>query len=233
MKKPLLPRSKPRHRERGVTMILVALAMIAIIAMAALSIDVITMYLAKLEAQRAADTAAVAAAKVIALSGITGDPSNQSGNWALICGPDDGTNGLAARIAKATAAQNAVGGIAATAVTVTYAAGNGSSISGATSDCTTLTPTYAFGVNPIVNVKLTRNALPNFFSRIWGKAGTNINASASAEAFNPSNSGNVGNQTTGGPLIPVQPRCVKPWIVPNQDPLNPQPQGPIYCNQNN
>jgi len=217
-------------------MILVALAMIAIIAMAALSIDVITLYLAKLEAQRAADTAAVAAAKVIALSGLTGDPSNQSGNWALICGPDDGTKGLAARVAKATAAQNAVGGIAATSVTVTYAAGNGSSIGPGVPDCSTLaassgTPT-AFGVNPIVNVQLTRTALPNFFSRIWGKAGTNINASASAEAFNPSNSGNVGNQTTGGPLTPVQPRCVKPWIVPNQDPLNPQPQGGIYCNQN-
>jgi len=202
-------------------MILVALAMIAIIAMAALSIDVITLYLAKLEAQRAADTAAVAAAKVIALSGITGDPTNQSLNWKLICGPDDGTNGLATRIAKATAAQNTIGGIAATTVTVTYAAGNGTTIGPQTPDCSSLAANTAFGVNPIVNVQLTRNALPNFFSRIWGKAGTNINASASAEAFNPSNSGNVGNETTSVPLTPVQPRCVKPWIVPNLDPRNP------------
>lgn len=202
-------------------MILVALAMIAIIAMAALSIDVITLYLAKLEAQRAADTAAVAAAKVIALSGITGDPGNQSGNWELICGPDDGTKGLATRIAKATAAQNTIGGIAATTVTVTYAAGDGNSIGPGVADCSTLAASTAFGVNPIVNVQLTRAALPNFFSRIWGNAGTNINASASAEAFNPSNSGTVGNQTTGGPLTPVQPRCVKPWIVPNLDPRNP------------
>lgn len=213
-------------------MILVALAMIAIIAMAALSIDVITLYLAKLEAQRAADTAAVAAAKVIALSGITGDPTNKSLNWALICGPDDGTNGLATRIAKATAAQNSIGGIAPTTVTVTYAAGNGSSIGPGVADCSTLAASTAFGVNPIVNVQLARSALPNFFSRIWGNAGTNINADASAEAFNPSNSGNVGNQSNSGPLLPVQPRCVKPWIVPNQDPLNPQPLGPIYCNQN-
>ncbi|HET9308288.1 MAG TPA: pilus assembly protein TadG-related protein [Candidatus Sulfotelmatobacter sp.] len=221
MKKPLVPRSKPGNPERGITMILVALAMIAIIAMAALSIDVITLYLAKLEAQRAADTAAVAAAKVIALSGITGDPNNQSGNWALICGPDNGTNGLATRIAKATAAQNTIGGIAATTVTVTYAAGDGNSIGKGVADCSALALSSAFGVNPIVNVQLTRAALPNFFSRIWGNAGTNINASASAEAFNPSNSGNVGNQNNGGPLIPVQPRCVKPWVVPNLDPLNP------------
>src|SRR5579864_8562360 len=121
MKKPLVRRWRARHREHGITMVLVAIAMIAIIAMAALSIDVLTLYLAKLEAQRAADAAALAAAKVIALSGITGDPTNQSGNWALICGPDDGTNGLATRVAKASAAQNAIGGTAATTVTVTYA----------------------------------------------------------------------------------------------------------------
>lgn len=222
MKTLLIRNSKAeRHSERGVTMILVALAMIAIIAMAALSIDVITLYLAKLEAQRAADTAAVAAAKVIALSGITGDPTNKSLNWALICGPDDGTNGLATRIAKATAAQNSIGGIAPTTVTVTYAAGNGSSIGPGVADCSTLAASTAFGVNPIVNVQLARSALPNFFSRIWGNAGTNINADASAEAFNPSNSGNVGNQSNSGPLLPVQPRCVKPWIVPNLDPRNP------------
>src|ERR1051326_3412965 len=222
MKTPFPRRSRTaRHPERGVTMILVALAMIAIIAMAAISIDVITLYLAKLEAQRAADTAAVAAAKVIALSGITGDPTNQSLNWTLICGPDDGTNGLATRIAKATAAQNTIGGIAATSVTVTYAAGNGNSIGPGVADCSSLAASTAFGVNPIVNVQLTRTALPNFFSRIWGNAGTNINASASAEAFNPSNSGNQGNQSNSGPLLPVQPRCVKPWIVPNLDPRNP------------
>ncbi len=39
-------------RERGVTMVLVAVAMVAIIAMAALSIDVISLYLVKEEAQR-------------------------------------------------------------------------------------------------------------------------------------------------------------------------------------
>jgi len=213
-------------------MVLVALAMVAIIAMAALSIDVITLYLAKLEAQRAADAAALAAAKVIALSGITGDPANQSGNWALICGVDDGTNGLAGRVAKAAAAQNEVGGIAAGTVTVTYSAGNGSTIGAGVSDCSSLAQSTAFGVNPIVNVALTRTALPNFFSRIWGNAGTNINASASAEAFNPSNSGNQGNQNNNsGSLTPVQPRCVKPWIVPNRDPLNPQPTSGVFCDQ--
>jgi Flp pilus assembly protein TadG len=68
------------HGERGVTMIFVALAMVAIIAMAALSIDVITLYLAKEEAQRSADAAALAAARVLSLSGVTGDPDNTQGS---------------------------------------------------------------------------------------------------------------------------------------------------------
>ena len=84
MKKTLIPKSRicsKRSQERGMTMLLVAVAMVAIIGMAALSIDVITLYLAREEAQHSADTAALAAAKVLSLSGITGDPTNQSGNW--------------------------------------------------------------------------------------------------------------------------------------------------------
>ena len=77
MKKALIPRSRIRRnrtQERGVTMLLVAVAMVAIIGMAALSIDVITLYLAREEAQHSADSAALGAAKVLSLSGITGDP---------------------------------------------------------------------------------------------------------------------------------------------------------------
>jgi len=41
-----------------------------------------------------------------------------------------------------------------------------------------------------------------------------VGATATAEAFNPSNSINAGLST----INPVQPRCVKPWAVPNEDP---------------
>lgn len=229
MKKPLIQRSSAPPRERGVTMIFVAVAMIAIIAMAALSIDVLTLYLAKLEAQRSADAAALAAAKIIALSGITGDPANSTSNWVAICG---GNTSSATQAAQAVAQQNAVGGTAPTTTTVTYSAGTGtSSIGAGVADCSTLANSTAFGVNPIVTVLIKRDSLPNFFSRIWGNAGTNITASASAEAFNPSYSGNEGNQNSSGPLTPVQPRCVKPWVVANRDPLSPAPSGPNYCDQ--
>src|SRR3954462_1676260 len=195
MKTPLIRRAQPQ-RERGVTMIFVALAMAAIISMAALAIDVITLYLAKQEAQRAADAAALAAGKVISLSGITGDPLNGSGHWASICGPDDGNNGLATRAAKAVANQNLIAGGPSTNPIVMYSSGGTSN-----ADCTALSGT-GFGVNPVITVQLTRASLPTFFSRIWGNTGNTISATAAAEVFNPSNSGNSGSQPTGT-IIPV------------------------------
>ena len=212
-----------RPRERGVTMVLVAIALVAIIAMAALSIDVITLYLAKEEAQRSADAAALAAARVISLSGMTGDPNNSTSSWQAICG---GAGSPATLEATAVAKQSAVGGAAATVV-VTYSAGSTTG-----GDCSALPA--PFGVNPMVTVQLARASLPTFFSRIWGNRGNSVSASATAEAFNPSYSGSVGNQVSGT-IVPVQPTCAKPWVVPNRDPLNPPPNnsgdGPVYCDQ--
>src|ERR1700723_3264552 len=117
MRPPAIPRTDARCQERGVTMVLVAIAMVAIIAMAALSIDVVTLYLAREEAQRSADAAALAAARVISLSGITSDPHDSDSTWGEICSP----SGSATQTAQAVATQSAVGGAAGT-VTVTYTA---------------------------------------------------------------------------------------------------------------
>lgn len=234
MKLPLIPRSRSVHRQTrqaGVTMLLVALAMVAIIAMAALSIDVVTLYLARMEAQRSADAAALAAARVIALSGLTGDPGDSSGSWALICG---GTASPATLAGVAAAEQNVIGAITPS-VLITYSTVGTSPAP----NCSGLPA--AFGVNPLVTAQVTRSNLPTFFSRIWGNAGNTVTAAATAEAFNASNSGNIGNGPTGT-ITPVQPRCVKPWIIPNKDPLSP---GPVtftppfgqpmttYCDQGN
>jgi len=215
MKKIFISRSREHDREHGVTMVLVAAAMVAIIGMAVLSIDVVALYLAKEEAQRSADAAALAAARLLSLSGITGDPTNASSHWGAICG----ASGAATLVAQAVVAQNIVGNQAAPTVAVTYSAGSAGTVGAGTSDCTSLS-TSAFGVNPMVTVKVTQAGLPNFFSRLWSRAGNSISATATAEAFNPSNSGNSGNQTSGT-ITPVQPRCVKPWVVPNLDPKNP------------
>lgn len=207
-------------------MVLVALAMVAIVAMAALSIDVITLYLAREEAQRSADGAALAAARVISLSGLTGDPTNSTSNWSVIC---DGSTSAATEAARAVVRQNTVAGSAVGTVNVTYSAGNGSSISSPTTNCSTLALSTAFGSNPIVTVQIQQTSLPSFFSRIWGTTANSVSATATAEAYNPSNSANVGNQVSGT-ITPVQPRCVKPFVVPNLDPWNPAPgRGPSYC----
>ncbi len=191
-------------------MVLVAVAMVAIIAMAAMSIDLVTLYLAREEAQRAADVAALAAARVISVSGITaaGDPSGANApNWRALCGS---ATGWATQAATAAAAQNSVRGQAGTLLSIAYSDGSSSN-----SDCSTLSATFA--VNPMVTVQVQQASIPSFFSRIWGIAGNRISASATAEVFNPSASG--ANGVVGGTSVtPVQPRCVKPWIVPNLDP---------------
>jgi len=201
-------------------MVLVALAMIAIIAMAALSIDVVTLYLAREEAQRAADAAALAAARVLSVSGITGtaNPSTDTAKWTSICG---GSTSVASQTAQAVAQQNGVGSAAPSTVQVSYSAGG----AGPAANCSGLPA--AFAVNPMVTVIVSRSALPTFFSRIWGRSGNSVSATATAEAFNPSNSGNVGNGPTGT-ITPVLPRCVKPWIVPNRDPLSPAANCPPF-----
>jgi hypothetical protein len=202
-----------RSKERGFTLALVTVSLVAIIAMAALSIDIGTLYQAKAEAQRAADGAALTAARVISISGITGDPTNGAldTSWASICG---GATSPASLAAINVGQQDLVSGVAPT-ITVNYGAGGAGTF---TADCTAAGTN--FGVNPVVNVTAQRTNLPIFFARIFSLfgssfAGTSVSATASAEVYNPSQSGVL----TAG-MIPVQPRCVKPLIVANFDPRN-------------
>jgi len=185
------------------TMVLVAIAMVAIIAMAALSIDVVTLYLAKEEAQRSADAAALGAARVLSLSGVTGDPQNATSHWQAACT-------AATQVAQALANQNTVSNAAATTVNVNFLY-NGTDMG----NCT-FTGANAFGVNPQVKVQVIRSALPTFFSRIWSQNTNSVSGTATAEAFNSSGSGTFAPNG----IVPVNPRCVKPWVIPNRDPGN-------------
>src|SRR5271155_5816156 len=118
--------SQRRSKQRGFTMALVAASMVAIIAMAALSIDVGTLYQAKAEAQTAADAAALTAARVISISGVTGDPTNGAadGTWGDVCG---GTSSPATLAAINVAQQNLISGVAVPSanVLVNYGGGSG------------------------------------------------------------------------------------------------------------
>src|ERR1051326_4383256 len=92
----------PRTTERGMTLLLVCILMFAMIAMAALAIDVAWLYTARSEAQRAADAAALAGAKEFLDSGFTS---------GLIT--SDQVMPLSRQKAEAVASTNNVAGIAA------------------------------------------------------------------------------------------------------------------------
>jgi hypothetical protein len=110
-------------------------------------------------------------------------------------------------VAQAVAHQNAIGVGVPSTVTVTFL------YNGATTDCTA---GGVFSLNPQVKVNIVQPGLPTFFSRIWNTSPSQVSATATAEAFNPSNSLNIAPNG----LVRVNPRCVKPWIVPNRDPVN-------------
>ena len=150
--------------------VLVAVVMLFVVgAMAALSIDVVTIYTARSEAQLAADAAALAGARVFANSGVTSDASRRSTRNA---------RNLATMIATQVASQNVVGGRTlnpSTEVTVSFPNERDP----------------AFDTNPHVTVQTQRTDLPTFFARIWGRTANTVTASATAEAYNPSDANHL------------------------------------------
>ncbi len=187
----LRPGLRPK-RERGIVIVLVAVVMLFVVgAMAALSIDVVTLYTARSEAQLAADAAALAGARVLANSGATSDRTG-----TLLTSVET-IPGPASVVATQVAEQNQVGGTYLTGANIT-------AISFGGSDYT----------NPTITVRVQVTTLPTFFARIWGKTQLTVGASATAEAYNPSGARALGITD------PVAPTCVKPWLLPNADPTS-------------
>jgi Flp pilus assembly protein TadG len=181
-----------RKKEQGIILTLVAVFMLAVVgAMAALSIDVVTLYTARSEAQLAADSAALAGARVLANSGMTSDPTAATDNLMT------NAQTLAQAVAIQVAQSNQVGGRAPVAATGEVVV---------TTPCTNVT-------NPCVTVQVKRTDLPTFFARMWGSKQFAVSASATAEAYNPS-----GANALGVTVAPVAPSCVKPWVLPNMSP---------------
>jgi Flp pilus assembly protein TadG len=170
--------------QRGVTFLLVAMTMFVVLAMAALAIDVAVLYAVRSEAQRAADAAALAAARAFVITGYASDASGGS------------LQGVATTMAlqqiNAVLQENKIAGRPAQ-----LAPGS---------------PSYNLATqgNPQVTVTVQQTGLPTFFSRIWSRAANTVSATATAEAYNPS-----GNSAAP----PTSAQCVKPFIVPNQDPV--------------
>jgi hypothetical protein len=186
----------PANRgERGQSIILVAVCVVSLLAMAALAVDVVTLYVAKGEIQHAADAAALAGAKAFVESTVTTNPSNA------------GLQTLAQNIACPDAACSS--GYIAQALTQNPVSGSPAVINPSSP------VTYDFTNhpgNPRITVNLQRTGLPIFFARIWSSNLVSVSATATAEAYNASNS-----QNNNGALIPIAPQCVKPILVHNQN----------------
>ncbi len=196
--------SEPK-KSNGVIITLVAVFMLGVVvAMAALAIDVVTIYTARSEAQLAADAAALAGARVLANSGMTSTTNPAVGSAAVL---------LATTVANQVAGSNFVGG--------RYLNPGGTCPGGEV--CVSISQaSTSFISNPQVNVQVQRSDLPTFFARVWGHATVGVKASATAEAYNPLNV----QGTVAGPGLPVAPTCVKPWLLPNMDPSS--PTNPIF-----
>jgi putative Flp pilus-assembly TadE/G-like protein len=189
-----------RKGERGVTILLVAVALVVMLGMAALGIDVVTLYVARTEAQRAAEAAALAGARAFVASGFTSGQlglvsSSAAQDQACLSG-GSGVSAAANQEARAVAAQNQIAGQAASVLSIVCK----------------FTPKPE---NPQITVSVQRNDLPTFFSRIWRRGGNSVSATATAEAFNPS-----------GSSVPIQVISVKPWLIPNCDPTTNSTQCP-------
>jgi len=187
-----------RSGEAGQTIIFVAIALISLVAMAALAIDVVTLYVAKTEAQRAADAAAIAGATAFVSSGASSVPPSDPNLGPLA------TN-MANSFISAALNQNNVAGSPPTLV--------GS-------------PTYdtTRAGNPHVTVTVQQTNLPTFFSRIWGRTSASVQATATAEAYNSSSAQNL----SGANYVPVTPKCVKPILVANANPQSGTYQGQVF-----
>jgi Flp pilus assembly protein TadG len=192
----------PAHnRQRGIIILLVAVVLLFVVgAMAALSIDVVTFYTARSEAQLAADAAALAGARVLANSGFTSTSAI----------PSAAAEALATNVANQIATSSKVAGrtLNLSEIKVSYP-----NVGAA-----------AFATNPHITVAVTRTDIPTFFARIWGRTAVTVQASATAEAYNPSG---VNALDLGVPVFPVAPTCVKPWILPNMSPTDPSGNTPI------
>jgi hypothetical protein len=193
-----LSRFQTRRPERGITLALVAISIVALFGVAALLIDVVTLYVARADAQRVANAAALAGAKALVDGGVTADPTDSANDWDTACD-------MATVQAQKIAGTSTIGGVTATLPT-----GNvlfGANALPLSASCPTSGSAGNFGVNPHVGVTVQSAPLPLFFAKILGPASARVSATGLAEGFNSS-----------GTSVPVTSKGVMPWLIPNADP---------------
>ena len=194
-----------RRRERGISLMVVVIVIFALLGMAALAIDLVTLYVGRTQAQRIADAAALAGAKTLVEYGVTADPTDSHSTWNAMCAQ-------AAAQAQRIGNRGRIGGLAPLSVVPQFCSGGSCSAA-----CPEPSGTIGtgFGVNPQVSVEVTSTPLPLFFAKIWGQTTATVAATGQAEGFNPS-----------GTDVPLAAKGVVPWLLPNMDPG--AANGPIF-----
>lgn len=170
--------------DRGSVLLIVAAGMVLMLGVCAIAIDLANLYLARAQAQRAADAAALAGAKSFTNTGCA--------TTGCTAGGIQETVGL--QQAKAVAAQNLIAGKPAVV--------NKSDV----------TFNYPNAWEPQITV-VAHASVPTFFAKIFGISSSNVSATATAEAYNPA----------GGGGSAVGTACLRPFLVPNCDPVNTSP----------
>jgi len=174
-------------------LVFVALSLVLLLGVCAMAIDLAWLYVADVQAQRAADAAALAGAKTFVESNYT--TANAPGAGFLspyVAGAV--AQDLGQNVALAVAEQNVVAGSQLTSSNVAVSIND--------SRATPMAPQITVTVGPI--------AVPTFFAKAFGIKTVNISAAATAEAYNPSGSSSLAISTAG----------VKPWLLPNLDPVS-------------
>ena len=187
-----------RNRQRGMTLYMVAVMLFILLGVGALALDLGMLYVTRSEAQRAADSAALAGAKKFIEAGYLSGLGSQAT-----------AENLAREEAKAVGAQNLVGGQLAQVLNedVTFPA----------------SPTG----NPWITVMVQRtaargNAVPTFLAKAMGIFQADVSATATAEAYTSSG----GNLSVGTSCVKpwLLPNCDPSHATPE----NPNCPGSAY-----
>lgn len=149
--------------EKGSILLMVGAAMVMMLAVSAIAIDLVNLYLARAQAQRAADAAALAGAQAFISTGCTNAGCNPGGIQETV----------ATQQAVAAAAQNDIAGQPA--------------VVDPTSDVVFSYPTPT---EPQITVT-TGRTVPTFFAKVFGIQTVNVRAKATAEAYNQAGDSNT------------------------------------------
>ncbi len=147
--------------ERGASLVLIAAATVVMLGLCALAIDLASFYVARSEAQRSADAAALAGATIFVTSSCT-----------------SGTTGCSAMQTAATNEAISVGN-------KNLVSGANPNIQSGD-----VTFNFTPATDPRITVTVQRtsargNAIPTFFGKVFGVTTVDVSATATAEAYNP------------------------------------------------